>query len=370
MSTASRLTVDLDAVAANYATLVRQAAGAEVAPVVKADGYGLGAAPVARRLAAEGARRFFVARVSEGVSLRGALGAGPEIHVLDGCPDGAAQPLNGADLIPTLNSAEQVAAWRAAGGRAAGLMIDTGLNRLGVSLADAQALAGQEFALVMSHLACADTPEHPMNRLQQARFVEAAALFPNARRSLAASDGLFLGPDFTFDLVRTGICLYGGGPEAAPDPRIRPVATFEAPILQVRALRAGDTVGYGATFTARGPVRAAIVAAGYADGILRASSPKAYGSLAGVLCPMLGRLSMDLTVFDVSDCPEARPGAMMELVGPGIPVDTAAAAAGTIAYELLTRLGARADRRYLGESDQGRSDLGQSDLGRPLPGHR
>ena len=351
MSFASRLTIDLDALAANYATLVRLAAGAEAAPVVKADGYGLGAVPVARRLRAEGAKSFFVARVSEGVALRDALGSEPSIHVLDGCPDGAAPILKTSALTPVLNTAQQIADWSAAG--PAALMIDTGLNRLGVTVAEAAALAGHDFTLVMSHLACADTPTHPMNRLQRDRFVQAAALFPQARRSLAASDGLFLGPDFTFDLVRTGICLYGGGPEGAPDPRIKPVATFEAPILQVRDLVPGDAVGYGAAFTARRPTRAAIVAAGYADGVLRASFPKAYGSVAGVPCPMLGRLSMDLTVFDVTDCPDARPGAMVELVGPNVPVDTAAAAAGTIAYELLTRLGARAERRYLGQSPLG-----------------
>jgi len=348
VSFAARLTIDLDALTANYATLVRQAAGAEVAPVVKADGYGLGAAPVARRLVAEGARSFFVARVGEGAALREALGAGPDIHVLDGCPEGAAPTLKAAALIPILSTTEQVAAWADAGGGAAALMIDTGLNRLGVSVAEAGGLAGQNFTLVMSHLACADTPADPMNRLQLGRFVQAAALFPKARRSLAASDGLFLGPDFTFDLVRTGICLYGGGPEGAPDPRILPVATFEAPILQVRDLCPGDTVGYGAAFTAERATRGAVVAAGYADGVLRASSPKAYGSVGGVPCPVLGRLSMDLTVFDVTDCPEARPGAMLEVVGPHVPVDTAAAAAGTIAYELLTRLGARAERLYIG----------------------
>ena len=201
-------------------------------------------------------------------------------------------------------------------------MIDTGLNRLGLGPADAAALTERDFSLVMSHLACADTPAHPMNRLQRERFVGIAALFPGVRRSLAASDGLFLGPDYTFDLVRTGICLYGGGPEGAPDARIRPVATFAAPVLQLRELRPGDSVGYGAAFTAAHPTRAAVVAAGYADGVLRASFPKAYGSLAGRPCPVLGRLSMDLTVFDVTDCPEARPGAMMELVGPNVPVVT------------------------------------------------
>ncbi len=346
------LTVDLDALAANYATLVRQAAGAEAAPVVKANGYGLGAAEVARRLIAAGARSFFVARPSEGVSLRAALGeaGGGEaiIHILDGCPDGAAQVLKAERLTPVLNTPQQVAAWDAAGGGDAALMLDTGLNRLGLTAAEADAIAPGRFTLVMSHLACADQPPHPMNRSQHERFTAMAARFPKARRSLAASDGLFLSPDFTFDMVRPGICLYGGGPEGRPDPRIRPVATFEAPILQIRELEPGDTVGYGAAFTTSRPMRAAVVAAGYADGVLRAGGPKAYGSLAGRRCAMLGRISMDLTVFDVTDIAEAAAGQMVELVGPNMPVDEVATAAGTIAYELLTRLGARAERRYLG----------------------
>ena len=350
MPFASRLTIDLDALAANYQTLVRQAGGAEVGPVVKADGYGLGAAPVARRLMAEGARRFFVARIAEGVALRAALGPVPVIHVLDGCPEGAAPTLRAETLAPVLNSLAQVAEWRGAGGGPASLMIDTGLNRLGVTEAEARGLAesGAGFDLVMSHLACADTPAHPMNPRQRDRFAAAASAFPGARRSLAASDGLFLGPDYAFDLVRTGICLYGGGPEGRPDARIRPVAAFEAPILQVHEIAPGETVGYGAHFTAKRPTTCAVVAAGYADGVLRAAFPKAYGSFAGRRCPVLGRISMDLTVYDVTDCRGAHPGAMMELIGPDIPVDDAAAAAGTIAYELLTRLGARAERHYLG----------------------
>ena len=345
---ASRLTIDLDALAANYDTLAGVAGAAEVAPVVKADGYGLGAAAVSRRLMAEGAKRFFVARIAEGVVLRDALGPQPIIHVLDGCPRGAAAILKGSVLTPVLNTADQVAEWRAAGGGPAALMIDTGLNRLGVSEAEAPALAGPDIALVMSHLACADTPDHPMNREQRLRFEAAARHFPHARRSLAASDGLFLGPAFAFDVVRTGICLYGGGPEGRPDPRIRPVATFEAPILQIRDVPAGGSVGYGAAYTADRPRRAAIVAAGYADGLFRSAAPKGWGALAGQRCEMLGRLSMDLTVFDVTDLPDAAAGAMIELVGAHVPVDEAATAAGTIAYEVLTRLGARAERHYLG----------------------
>ena len=348
--TNSILTVDLHAVAANYATLCQVAGGAEVAPVVKADGYGLGAAPIARRLMAEGARTFFVARVAEGVALRSALGPSPMIYVLDGCPDGVSSDLQSAELAPVLNSPAQIREWAKAGGGHAALMLDTGLNRLGLSEADAGSLMGTAWPLVMSHLACADQPQHWMNAQQRTCFDSASVCFPGARRSLSASDGLFLGPEFVFDMVRTGICLYGGGPEGRPDPRIQSVVTFEAPILQIRTLEPGDTVGYGAAFTATRTTQAAVVAAGYADGVLRSSARQAYASLAGRRCDMLGRVSMDLTVFDVTDMPEAKAGAMIQLVGPDVPVDTAAAFAGTIAYELLTRLGARAERHYLGKA--------------------
>jgi alanine racemase len=347
---ASLLTVDLDALAANYRTLVAAAHGAEVAPVVKADGYGLGALPIARRLMNEGARRFFVARVAEGVAMREGLGGEPIIYVLDGCPDGASQVLQDSALIPVLNSPAQVAEWRGAARGDLALMLDTGLNRLGLTEPAARDLAGVPVGIMMSHLACADQPAHPMNGAQRARFERMADLFPMAKRSLAASDGLFLGADYTYDLVRTGICLYGGGPEGRPDPRIRPVATFEAPILQTRTLQPGDTIGYGASFTAGQAMTVAVVAAGYADGLLRAASPKAYASFGGVRCAMLGRISMDLTVFDVTDQPAATPGAMVQLLGPDAPVDEIATAGGTIAYELLTRLGARAKRRYIGEA--------------------
>lgn len=352
MSDACRLTVDLDALAANYATLKREAGGAEVAPVVKADAYGLGAEAVSARLWAEGARRFFVARLAEGERLRRQLGdlRSTVIYVLDGCTEAAAAHLQAADLTPVLNSPEQIERWRAVGGRPSALMVDTGLNRLGLTAEEAQALAATVPAVevVMSHLACADQPTHPMNRQQRDRFLALAGLFPGAQRSLAASDGLFLGPDFAFNMVRTGVCLYGGGPEGRPDPRIQPVATFEAPILQIRTLQPGDTVGYGAAFTATQEMQVAIAAAGYADGVLRAAFPKAYGSVAGRPSPVIGRISMDLTLFDVTGCPDARPGEMIEIIGPNAPVDLAAQAAGTIAYELLTRIGARTPRTYLG----------------------
>jgi len=358
------LSVDLDALAANYAALKAEG-GVEVAPVVKADAYGLGAAEVARRLWREGARRFFVARLVEGERLREALGLErpAEILVFDGCFEGAAGRLKAAALTPVLNSGEQARAWRTAGGGAAALMIETGLNRLGATAEETRAIAadhGVEIGLVMSHLACADQPNHPMNDAQRSRFLELSALYPKARRSLAASDGLFLGPAFAFDMARCGICLYGGGPHGEPHPNIRPVATVQAPILQLRWMEVGEHAGYGAAFTATRRTQVAVAAIGYADGVLRSAFPRAYGSLAGRPCPVVGRISMDLTLFDVTDIPEAdalpgalagaMPGAMMEIIGPAAPVDVQAKAAGTIAYELLTRLAGRAERRHVGRA--------------------
>ncbi len=347
--TSARLTIDLDALARNYRFL-RDTAGVEAAPAVKADGYGLGALDVSRRLLAEGARTFYVARLAEGEALRAALGAGPVIQVLDGATGGSVDRLRAAGLTPVINSLEQAARWRAEGrGAPATLHVDTGMNRLGLTLAEARGVAGWEAVeLVMSHLACSGQPEHPANARQLAAFREARALFPAARASLAASGGIFLGPDYAFDQVRPGVSLFGGGPRDVPDDRIATVATFEAPILQVRDVRAGETVGYGGAFEAAAPARVAILAAGYADGVLRSSHPRGAVWFDGARRPMLGRVSMDLIAVDVTGCFTARPGAMMEIIGPNLPIDDAAAAAGTTAYELLTRLSPRAERRWVG----------------------
>lgn len=353
---AARLLIDLDALAANYACLVKEARGAEVAPVVKADGYGLGAARIAARLQAEGARSFYVARVSEGEALREALGTAAAIYVLDGCPQHTAPRLERAALTPVLNSLAQAEAWsrhaRAEGRKLpAALHVDTGLNRLGLRLEEAEqapgALEDLSVELVISHLACASEPEHPLNLTQAARFGDVAQRFPGARRSLANTAGAFLGELYRFDQARPGIGLYGGGPFEQPHPGIGAVATLLAPILQVREVHSGETVGYGATFTAQSPIKVAVVAAGYADGLLRAGSPGAYGFLAGVRCPFLGRISMDLIALDVTACPSAQAGDEVELLGPNVLLDDAAKAAGTLAYELLVRLAPRAERVYL-----------------------
>ncbi len=360
MSQRARLTVDLDALAANHALLRSQAGAAEVAPVVKADAYGLGAARVATRLWTEGARRFFVARLEEGEALREALGQfEATIYVLDGATAGGARRLAAARLTPVLNSLAQIEEYAAfARGRDSplpcGVHIDTGMNRLGLrteeaaTLGQSDRLAPLAVGLLMSHLACAGDDDDPMNARQVGRLRAARALFPGAKVSLANSAGTFMGEAFAFDLVRPGITLYGGGPHERPDRRVRAVAAYEAPILQVRAVSRGESVGYGAAYTAEAGMRVAIVAAGYADGVLRSSSPAGAVWFDGALRPLLGRVSMDLIAVDVTGCEAAIPGAMVEIVGPNRLIDDAAAAAGTIAYEVLTRLGARAERVYLG----------------------
>ena len=353
--TETRLTLDLDALAANHATLRGLAGGAEIAPAVKADAYGLGAEPVALRLWDEGARSFYVARLDEGVALRSILSdRTAAIYVLDGATPGSAPTLEAAGLTPVLNSLPQVEAWNShARGRtlAAALHIDTGMNRLGLRPEEAVVLVGAmdrlkhvQVSLVVSHLACAGEPGHPLNARQLERFTEAAALFPDARRSLANSGGLFLGEAYCFDQARPGISLYGGGPEDRTDPRIKTVVTLEAPILQTRVVPRGESIGYGAAFVATQTTRVAIIAAGYADGVLRAAHPNGAVWFDGALRPMLGRVSMDLIAVDITDCDAARPGAMVEIIGPNRPVDDAAAAAGTTAYELLTRIAPRARR--------------------------
>ncbi len=358
MSTSSpspaRLTVDLDALAANYRAISVAAGGVEVTPVVKADAYGLGATAVARRLHTEGARTFFVARLSEGEALRAALGpARPgAIYVLDGLALAAPDRLRAAGLSPVLNDPADVEQWRAgAGGRPtpAALHVDTGMNRLGLTLEQAAAAAGRpglNVTLILSHLACASEPGRAMNTLQLVRFKEARRLFPEARAGLANSGGAFLGPEHRFDFVRPGISLYGGGPFEAPDARIRAVATLDAPVLQAREIAAGESVGYAAGFTAPRPMRVATVGIGYADGVLRSSSPDGSVWLHGGRRRLLGRVSMDLLAIDVTDCPEVAVGDRVELFGPNLPLDEAAAAAGTIAYELLVRVGPRVERVY------------------------
>jgi alanine racemase len=362
-ATTPRLTIDLDALAHNYAVLREEAPGAALAPVVKADGYGLGAVPVARRLWAEGARSFFVARLAEGEALR--HGLGPErpaaIFVLDGLTAGAGPRLVASDLVPVLLSlpqAGEAAAFARGLGRPlrVALAVDTGMNRQGVSLEEARALAqstdalrGLDVGLVMSHLGSAPDPHDPHNALQLSRFTQARALFPQAQASLAASAGIFLGRDFHFDLVRPGVSLYGGGPLERPHPRLKAVAHLAAPILDIRTVRAGERLGYGARVTLERTTRIAVVGAGYADGVIRAAplGGGAYAWAAGARRRLL-IVNMDLLAIELDDAP-ARIGEPVELLGDHAHLDDLAAAAGTVAHEVLVRLGRRGERAYLGE---------------------
>ncbi|HEV7264735.1 MAG TPA: alanine racemase [Falsiroseomonas sp.] len=349
------LRIDLAALIANWHDLAARH-GAPTAGVVKADAYGLGAGPVACALRDAGCATFFVAHLAEGMALRGALGAGPEIIVLNGFPPGADED---AALIPVLNHLGDVAA-HAGSGRAAVLHLDTGMSRLGLDAREQALLAGERHRLdgialryVMTHLACADEPEHPLNEAQRARFEQATMrIAPGVPRSFANSSGIFLGEAFRSDLARPGCALYGINPTPAGRNPMRQVVRLEAEVLQLREIAAGDTVGYGASWMAREPRRIATVAAGYADGYLRALSGRSFGVLHGREAPLVGRVSMDLTTFDVTDIPDARPGDRLTLIGgpSGSEIsntpDDIAARCGTIGYEILTSLGRRYHRAY------------------------
>lgn len=339
-----QLTIDLAAIQRNWRSLDRiSGAGCRCAATVKADGYGLGVAPVATALAEAGARTFFVAMAEEGATLRSVLGPGPEIAVFSGHMDGDASLLQSHELIPMLNSAEQVARHAAATPEAPfGIQLDTGMNRLGLEPADwATVRAGLNGApwLVMSHLACADEPAHPQNAAQLAAFREMTAGL-DAPISLAATGGILLGGDYRFDMVRPGIGLYGGLPFADAAPVVR----LSLPVIQCRDLATGESLGYGASWRAERPARIATVQAGYADGLIRAMSNRAELWAGDRACPLAGRVSMDLLTVDITALdgdPEA-----LDILGPHQGVDTLAEAAGTIGYEILTSLGARYARRY------------------------
>ncbi len=360
------LTIDLDALIANYRRLRDLAAPAECAAVVKADAYGLGMAQAAPALRREGCKTFFVAMPGEAHALRKLL---PDavIYVLAGLMPGTADELRKHDLRPVLNSAEEVNEWAAfsvSAGEAlpCAVHIDSGMNRLGLSAAEVEAVSGArdlwsalKLTLVMSHLACADEPEHPKSEAQRKVFDHLRARLPKAIASLANSAGILLGRAYAYDLVRPGIALYGGKPQRHGKHDFAPVVHLKGRILQVRNVAAGETVGYGATRTLTRASRVAIVSVGYADGFFRSLSTKdgEDGLLAYVgahAAPILGRVSMDLITVDVTGVPEtlSRRGEWVELIGPNVPAQTLAHHAGTIDYEVLTNLGARAFRRYIG----------------------
>jgi len=353
-----RLVIDRDALARNLATLRKAAGAAETAAVVKADAYGLGAGAIVPRLHAEGCRSFFTATAREGAAVRSALGERPAaIYVLHGYWEAERALLGAAGLTPVLNTPEQISAWRRdADGAPCALHLDTGMNRLGLSAEDARALLNTGggltdlgCTLVMSHLACADDPDAEMNSRQRAAFVSLTAGLRDVRLSLANTGGVLLGEAFAFDLVRPGIGLYGGDPAGRSPGRFEPVVRVEAPILQTRTLSPGETIGYGATFTASRAMTTATVALGYADGFLRASGPGTRARIAGRPAPIVGRVSMDLIVLDVTDLETAvAQGAPAVFFGADL--EATAGAGGTLGYELLTRLGGRFERAYEGHA--------------------
>ena len=356
------LTIDLDALAENYRRLCAELNGVPCAVVVKADGYGLGLTRVAPALFRAGARSFFVAQLGEAIALRGALPEAAEIYVLNGLAAGPAAEFQAQRVVPVLNTLGEVADWQAAARQAertlaAALHIDTGMSRLGLPASELDALAaeprrleGIELGHVMSHLACADAPEHPLNAAQLAEFRAARARLPAAPASFANSSGIFLGADYHFDLGRPGVALYGVNPTPGRANPMRQVVRLQGKILQVREIDAPRTVGYGATHRAAGPTRVATIAVGYADGYLRSISNRGSAWLGNQRVPVVGRVSMDLITLDVTGtAPEsAYPGAFVDLIGPELPADDVAADAGTIGYEILTALGQRFHRVYEG----------------------
>lgn len=360
LSSGGILTIDLDALAENWRTLRDKSAPAACAAAIKADAYGLGAERAAVTLAGAGCRDFFVALVDEGIHLRDALdAAGMEarIHVLGG-PLGDLRAFIEFDLVPVLNSLDDIRRWKAFRPDVpADIHVDTGMLRLGLSPTDLAAVTerpelvqGLTVAYVISHLACSEEPENPKNPEQLAAFRHALALFPGSKASFANSSGIYLGASYLFDLTRPGVALYGVNPTPGLPNPMSQVVRLQGQILQVRDVDTPQTVGYGATHRIERKGRIATVGVGYADGYHRTLSSRGFGFLGDLRVELVGRVSMDLITFDVSDAPEhmARPGALIDLIGPNNPIDEVAKTAGTVGYEFLATLGPRFHRVYKG----------------------
>jgi alanine racemase len=365
------LTIDLDALAANWRLLASKLKpGCACGAVVKANAYGIGADRAAPVLARAGCEHFFVATVDEGLALRAVLaeaGSQAAIHVFNGPAPGAHADMAHARLSPVLNSLEQIADWAAfcrahANAPAADVHVDTGMSRLGLS-PDERRRLGREPALLkgvrlgylLSHLTSAEEDGTPESPRQLTAFTATRAELPDMPASLANSSGLFLGPDYHFDLARPGASLYGVNPTPGKPNPMAQVVRLQGKILQVRQIDTPQTVGYGATHAVSGPARIATLGVGYADGYLRCLGNKGTGYIGETPVPVVGRISMDLTTVDVTAIPEAqcRPGMTVDLIGPNVPVDAVADAADTIGYEILTALGPRYHRIYVGNGDSG-----------------
>lgn len=364
----AQLSINLDAIAANWRALTaRLKAGARAGAVVKADAYGLGLAAVAPALHNAGCREFFTASLDEGIELRALLPDCP-IFVFFGLQPGEAKEFSRHHLTPILNNLGQIELWQRQTNRGvtenALLHIDTGMSRLGLPpeevarlAAEPERLASLNIAFVMSHLACAEQPEHPMNEAQLSEFkaalVSLAPAAGAAKLSLANSSGIFLGPEFHFDLARPGAALYGLNPTPEKTNPMAEVVRLQGKILQVRHVDPPRTVGYGAAHSLARPSRIATVPVGYADGYLRSAGNQATnqtcGYIGGVPTPVVGRVSMDMITLDVTEIPpeHAQPGTPVDLIGGPHPVDALAAESGTIGYEILTSLGRRYRRSYI-----------------------
>ncbi|MEA2940981.1 MAG: alanine racemase [Bradyrhizobium sp.] len=367
------LTVDLDAIVGNWRKLEKTAVPAECAAVIKADAYGCGVEPVAHALAGAGCRTFFVATLDEARAARAVLPSA-DLYVLDGFFQNSGDAFAKLNCRPVIGDLNELAEWdvfcrRSGWSGGAAIHIDTGMNRLGLTLVEANGIvprinAGDHgITLVMSHLACAESLNHPLNAKQVAAFREIASNFSGVPASLSNSSGIYLGPQFQFDMVRPGAALYGVNPTPEADNPMQSVVDLKARIVQLRNVERGDSVGYGATWTARRPTKLAIVSAGYADGYFRAASANdgtrgAEVVVAGKRCPVAGRISMDLMAIDITDLPDktARRGHMVTLIGEGITVDELAHHFGTIGYEVLSSLGQRYARIYKGGDANGEKD--------------
>ncbi|MHB1204400.1 MAG: alanine racemase [Rhodospirillaceae bacterium] len=357
------LSVDLAALVENWRLLKSRCAAKDTGAVIKADAYGIGAVQAANALKSAGCATFYVAHIDEGIAVRATVGAGPRVIVMHG-PNPRTEPDFAAHgLIPVLNTPQQIAGWRKYTESADILSeclvhVDTGMNRLGLTPREFEThMAGDGFnglypLALMSHLACAEV-DHPLNETQRGRFAAMLGAFqgkfPDARGSFANSSGIFLPAAYHYDLARPGVALYGVNP--TPDRRnpMIPVVRLSAKIIQVRRVDQASTVGYGATVLAPDGAKLATVSIGYADGLPRSWGKGGCGFMDGIRCPVMGRVSMDLVIFDVSAVPDSslHPGALMEIIGTHASVDDVAAAAGTIGYEILTSLGARYYRHYL-----------------------
>ncbi|HQZ12795.1 MAG TPA: alanine racemase [Devosia sp.] len=359
-----RLTIDLGALRRNWTALNQVSKGALTGACVKADGYGLGAVPVSRAFYQAGARFFFVATPDEGITIRHALPEDAHIFVLDGLFPGAAPLYVGERLMPALCSIPMLEEWLQAciasnEAFPAALHFDTGINRLGFRLNEASIVKrmvdsiGYKPQMIMSHLACADTPKHEKNRTQLALFTSVLAQFPGIPASLANSAALMTGRENHFQMVRPGIALYGGRAVAGRRNPMTRVVTLEAPILQIKEVKTGETVGYSAGHTVSRDSRIAVVAIGYADGFFRSQSssnnrPGGKVAIAGHYAPVVGRVSMDMIGVDITDLPvQPLPGDMVEIIGPHISLDDVADVSNTIGYEVLTSLKGRYSRTYI-----------------------